>query len=257
MAEFTEDAVSGRIAFSDDLRVCTVTTPDAYTIDLENEIDEVVSAELVSIEVPVSRYLINLTNATFVVNAVTVTLAHGAYDDPAASALVTALGAAVAAAVPSMTVSLDAVTRLVTFAVGSADPPFSLSFPLTSNLHSILGFRPSETYVSGDGADLVAPYPINTTPLHYIVISIGGMNVIKSANSVLDNSTAVITSNAIATASLISTNITKRYNPVKASVRRITVNFKDYYGNAYDFQNQEHYIELLFRSRKNLMRFSL
>ena len=44
----------------------------------------------------------------------------------------------------------------------------------------------------------------------------------------------------------VDMNYKKYYNPPIPAMNSLKINFKDYDGNEYDFQNQDHMIELLF-----------
>ena len=223
---------------------------NSYYVDLESDIDEVVSGTIVFADVPMSKYLINVTNNKLVVDGTSVALETGVY--ASVEALRSALQAAIVSVVADVGITVDSKKQTFEFA---SDTGFTLRVPGKNNLGKIIGLAADTDYTC-DGT-LDAPNPVNLKPLEYIVVSVSHLSVNTSTSPVIHKSTALITSDSVKNASSIQMCITKYFNPVISSLRRLQVRCYDYYGNLYDFQNQDHIIVIQFSARKNLRRYAL
>jgi hypothetical protein len=107
--------------------------------------------------------------------------------------------------------------------------------------------------------NFIFPWRVNLNETNSgIVLSIEHFTINHSSNSIIDRSTAIIypTATMLNYISIPSVLIKKYFNPPIGRLNRISISFKDYYGNPYNFRNKDHRIEILFESRKNLNKYS-
>jgi hypothetical protein len=101
---------------------------------------------------------------------------------------------------------------------------------------------------------LAAPYRANLTPVGAVVldVKVPSTDVLASVNQAADRTFAVLykspaTHAVNATSSASDCLIEKRWSAPQARVGRLRLRFTDLQGELYDFQNQDHRLELLFQ----------
>lgn len=231
---------------SRDRDVKSYPNPNNYVIELENEIEDVITGEIIIIQAPLSSYLINNNNNTFKVNGSVIVLEQGDYD---ATTLMNELNIRLSPL--SITVSYSQIKNKYTFTSATTD--FTISF--SNYLSKILGFQKNE-YTSNDNV-LVPEYRVDFNVDKYIVLSIREMSINVSSNNNINKSTVIVSrGDSFLNSKANLTPIKKYFNPLIARLTKIHIKFKDYYGNDYDFQNQDHRIEIMYESKKQLNRYS-
>lgn len=229
--------------------------PNDYYFVFDDDINDVASARLISIDLPFSTYTINMYFNTLWVkigagNEVAVALDQGNYN---ASALATMIQTKLnnASLGVTFTITYNSTLDKFTFAGTGA---FALNFAgKTNGLHYLLGFKPIN-YTSAAN-QITAPYRCNLNYNNYIVMCIDSFDNNKSNNKPLNKSFAVITPNYSGLSLGDEPNITKNFNPPLARLAKIHITFFDKYGNPYDFQNMDHRFELLFHSFKQRRKY--
>lgn len=229
--------------------------PNDYYFVFDDDINDVASARLISIDLPFSTYTINMYFNTLWVkigagNEVTVALDQGNYN---ASALATMIQTKLnnASLGVTFTITYNSTLDKFTFAGTGA---FALNFAgKTNGLHYLLGFKP--TNYTSTANQIIAPYRCNLNYNNYIVMCIDSFDNNKSNNKPLNKSFAVITPNYSGLSLGDEPNITKNFNPPLARLAKIHITFFDKYGNPYDFQNMDHRFELLFHSFKQRRKY--
>ena len=243
-------------------------TPSHYVIELEPDILEVTSAELLINEIPVqASFLIHEHNNTL-------SLSSGYSNPPIEYALQTGncvtpldlvdlLNESFSSNGLGIVVTLKRFTNQLVFTRDSpgAGPgePFTFFFDISSNksdLPLILGFDP-KAYTSSSSPTsisqtLVSPYRVNLLPNRYAILTIQQFSVNNSINSVLQDSTAIISQQDMID---LRKPVTKNFNPPIARLSKLVITFTDYYGNRYDFQGQDHRLEVMLISNKKLRRY--
>lgn len=226
-----------------------------YYFVFDDDINDVASAKMISIDVPMSSYLINSYFNTLWVTVggggeVTVPLTQGNYSAAdLATMMQTRLNATVVGT--TFTVSYTASTDKFTF---SALTNFTLNFANKKNgLHALLGFK-NQDYASA-GNQIIAPYRCNLEFNNYIVMCIDSFDNNKSNAKPLNKSFAVISKQYRSLNLADDPNIVKNFNPPLARLAKIHITFFDRYGNPYDFQNMDHRFELLFHSFKQKRKY--
>lgn len=234
--------------------------PNKYYVELETDIAEVTTGEVLIKDIPMPMYMINAFNNVFtvIVNDLetNVMIAQGNYAN--AASLLAALNAALRSFLSTGDVyfyaTFDEIGSKFTF-VNSGLTNFEIVCPAKSDMCYILGFAPLVKYASSSSGVLIAPFCINLKTDRYVVMRIEQFSINNSSNPVLHKSTALVgLADARGMRSLQP--IKKWFNPPIARLLRIGVSFTDYYGNPYDFQNQDHRIEIMLESRKHLARYA-
>jgi len=215
--------------------------PSYYIVELETDIIEVTSGEVLIKDITLSSYLVNKYNNTFQLDNTDISIPFGDYT-------ANALALVLADVLPGIVVVYDGPTDRLTFTRDDLEP-FSLSFG-NGDLALILGFIPGSRNDSTDIGQLVAPFRLNLAVNHYAVLRIDQFTINHSSNSVLHKSTALIGRlDTQVVRSIVP--IRKVFNPPIARLVKLVISFSDYYGNPYDFQNKDHRLEIMLESKKH------
>ena len=233
-------------------------TPARYEVTLDEDLFNVRSVSLTVADVPFPAYLIGprRTSVPFLLadgtTACTAALAAGNYASPddLASELTSAMAAAATLAESDQTFAVEYVSRTDGFAVRSS-APFTLAFAgrCKDTPACVLGFGTASDYASRatDAAhSVVAPFRRDFKPDRYVVLKLSpNAEVLTSVSQALDRTFAVIP--ITSDLNIVSEDaFIKRWTPPIARVGRVGVEFTDAHGQPYDFQNQDHRIELTF-----------
>jgi hypothetical protein len=269
--EFKNKEISNKLTRilidSRDRNVDIFPSPSCYEIQLDEEIEDVTSAEVLVIDVPFSTYLINLNNNKLSISSgssanVMVVLPVGDFTGPSlASAIQSSLNKQIGS---SFNVLYDIVRDNFTF---SSDQPFQFHFKThnpsyPSNLCKVLGFQfkdMSSEIVEEDDYGytnfLLSTHRKDFNDNKYIVLHIEQISLNYSNNTTTNKSLVLIPPSYMTLNHSTITPIKKFFNPPIGRLTKLRLTFKDYYGNLYDFQNHDHRIDLLFESNKHLRRF--
>jgi hypothetical protein len=223
-----------------------------YVVNLETEIDEVVTGEIILMDIPFTSYLINYNNSKVLLNNKPLYIEEGDYDK---AGIASALQDCLNANADSLTFTVAYVDTkdnfLITCASGS-----DFTLQIDSYLCQILGFEQDLEYTSSS-FKLKSTYRCNLDVNKYIILYIDYMTINVSSTNNIHKSTAVVYKNemSINTRSTI-TQIKKWFNPIIPRLQKIRVRMTDEYGNPYDFQNQDHRIDILYESRKRSIKYT-
>lgn len=221
--------------------------PNKYTYHFDQDIDEITSAEIIIMDIPLAGYIVNENNNKLIVNSIVLTIPVGNYDGAALADVLTGVISNVS---DGAVVAYSPVQDKLYF-----DGPleFTLDFTKSPAIAKLLGFVVNQSYMR----PCVSTYRIDLNVNKYIVMNIDQFNINVSSNTHLDRTTALVHAKPLSVNYITYSNmhLKKFFNPpIKLNKLRFT--FTDYYGNLYDFQNQDHRIEILFESRKNLSRYT-
>ena len=234
-----------------------------YVVDLETEVLEVTSGEVIIKDISMSMYTINSYNDTLLLSILgndnVVKLPNGDY---VASSFAPVLADALNASLPEShpftvthNVSKDTYTISCT-SLSAGD--FSLDFENVqlkqSNIALILGFVPGTVYTSVDNV-LTAPFRTNFDADRYAVMRIDQFTVNNSATSTLHKSTALIGKVDVLSLRTIIP-IKKYFNPPIARMFKLAISFTDYYGNPYEFNNKDHRLEIMLESKRHHSKYT-
>jgi hypothetical protein len=255
--------------------------PSKYEIKLDEDIVDVASTTLLVADVPFSAYTIGAANCVVSFTLAAdgtdappreATLEVGDYTAPAdlATALQEALNAAANPEAAFIVTHAPRTDTLSVYATGAftlrfADVSGRAPAPYAMNASAgkryaprsagrVLGFASDEyqaSYDSSAGLDrIVAPFRVNlAADNRYIILYLnGGGNVNTSVNNTAQDSFAILPSTQDRLCVGSQDPVEKSHNPPIAKLARVSVAFVDYDGNPYDFQNQDHRLEIVFHS---------
>lgn len=225
-------------------------SPNKYAYIFDQDIDEVTSAEIIIMDVPLSSYIINTNNNTLIVNNTKIIIPPGNYNG---LALATVLQDCISQLIDGATVQYNEVQDNLSFGVGLV--PYTIDFTSSSSisLAKIFGFLPGKLYT----APLTCQFRVNLNVNNYIILNIDQFNINVSTNTNIDRTTALVHYKPLSVNYISYSNmyLKKYFNP-PVRLNKLKFTFTDYYGNLYDFQNQDHRIEIVFESKKNLGRYT-
>jgi hypothetical protein len=235
--------------------------PNDYTIVFDDDINDVVSAQLISADVPFTTYLINenFKNLYITISGTTseITLTTGDYT---ASTLASHIQDKLnALSSNNFSVSYDSVKDNFRFRSKVA---FSLVFDgITNSLNSLLGFK-QDTYTSSVSSEIDAfvnviqsPYRKNFDYNKYIYLVIDQFDLNKGNAKPINKSYAALTEQYTQLSINDKPKIVKYFSPTIPRLSKLRITFFDRYGNKYDFQNQDHRLEFLFTSFKQKSKY--
>lgn len=235
--------------------------PNDYEVRFDDDIEDVVSVQLLNIDVPLSSYMINKYFNRLVCDIddaqTTVILDNGDYTS---TSLATMMQTRMNAWFPNnFIVEYDATKDNYVFRSKQA---FKLCFTEKNNLSSLLGFKKA-TYASVVDATqpngyvnvIKSEYRKNFEFNNYIIMMIDQFDLIKSNSNTLSRMFAVIPKRYENLNISNEPKIIKSFFPAVPRMARIKIMFFDRFGNLYDFQNMDHRIELLFSSHKQARKY--
>ena len=241
-------------------------TPSNYEIHLDEHMTDIQSMELLNIEVPFVKYLINKYNNKLYYNDKFIELDIGDYDG---DSLANEISEKCRDDGIECKYNSDGKTNKFSFKSASLiiykfkgfdvkiDSTDVRKTMLKSTLGRILGFEADDYEVSG-GMEFFAPYKSNLLQDNYMILTIEKAKVNVSPSMSIHSSFAVINKNSD---NLIKSNQSsemnvKRFNPPIALLTKLRLKFKDYDGNLYDFQNHDHKLELQFTCFKQTRKYN-
>lgn len=248
-------------------------SPSKYVIDLDDDIPDVVTAELIQANVPFKTYLVNKYNSQFTMEVNSqefkIDLKWGNYDPVLFSSTLTET---IKNQIPlsfDFKIEYDDVSDKFKFY-----SDLSFKFLLENknrpydpfNLGKIMGFG-YRTYTSVfDGTPkftglphvLEGEFRKNFDEKSYILLKISGFNIHHSLSQIIDKTFAIIPERNSSQNNIISDVILpqKNFNPPIAKLSRLQITFIDYNGELVDFQNHDHYFTIKFDSYKHTRKYS-
>jgi hypothetical protein len=248
-------------------------TPSKYTISLfDGIVNDVLSVELLTFNIPFSRYIVhdrnNTLHFTFSDSPSVehfVKIVPGNYtqrelcEELHAELTPHSIGCAYVpnqekCILSSSTNVFSLVIKGDSYTTADKMTHFLLK---TDSICNVIGFAISDHGSSNDNAsnNIIGSYPMNMDADSYIIMKLKGAKVFKSNNGNVDNCFAIIRNNILEVNNVTNPPIVmKSFNPPLASLNRISISFHDYNGNLYDFNNKDHTLELRFTVMKQGMR---
>ena len=225
-----------------------------YVVELQTEIDEVISGEILLLDVPFSSYLINKNNDTIVVKLESLKIVHGNYSKDEFAKIL------------QDTFNTNSVGDI--YAVNYVKAQDNYEIVLTnytsseffiivkSYLAKIIGFKEDKVYTSSNGGFLLSEFRSRFDVNKYIILTVDYMSINNSIDSNVHKSTAIIYENELQiNTKALTTPIKKYFNPIVPRMQHVRIRLTDYYGNPYDFQNYDHRIDIMYESRKHSMKY--
>lgn len=228
--------------------------PNNYCFIFDDDVNDVVSAKLLSIDIPFANYLINTYfNKLYIsINNEPQSIIELPIGNYSRSELANIITSCIQSIFDDIEFNVMYNVNLDSF-IFTCSVPFKLFFQGKPNsLESLLGFE-NKDYVSninGSINKIQAPYRCNFNYNNYIVMCINGFDNNKSNSKPLNKSFAIISNIEGEIRISDDLSILKSFNPPLSRLPKITISFYDRYGNPYDFQNMDHRFELLLQSMK-------
>lgn len=231
--------------------------PNKYELPLFEPINDVVSVELLSANIPFTRYLIHANNNRLHVSInggseQEYIIPEGNYEPQELSDLIVQqLGSTFSA-------SINSNTNRITF---KSSTPFSFKFKglpyvdedkiegtrlKKDSIGHVIGFMNMDYDSTLQNTDhvITSPHPINLKIDDYIIMKLKNVNIYTGNSDTFHKAFAIICKNPDTYNINYSENLEKRLNPPLASLNRLRISFYDFEGNLYDFNNVEHRVEL-------------
>jgi hypothetical protein len=233
-----------------------------YEMKLPNEVSDVMSAKLISADIPLSMYMVNdffnTLNIVYNGSPYNIVLDNGDYTDGGlATMMTTRLNAVVGS--NTFSVSYNANTDNYTFAAAQS---FSMTFGGSKNsLDTLLGFEKQQYTSSATGSApfanvIKSVYRKNLKYNNYAIMYIDQFDNYQSPSTELDRCFAVIPSVYNQQSFSDHPELKKVFSPPIPRLTRLFVRFLDRYGNPYDFENIEHRFEILLCSNKQARKYN-
>lgn len=230
-----------------------------YDVYFEDDINDIVSAQLVYVDVPFSNYLINTYFNRFIISYggtdYTIILDKGDYTK---DTIVTEINYKLDAALGSGVVVISYIEKTDNYKFTCTTGPFTLKFSdQTNTLAMLLGFNRTKNYTSsGTGPYTVfSEYKRNFNYNNYIIMDIDQFDLLKSIDKDLNKSFAMIPLNYDTLNLADNPQYIKRFSPAISKLTKLHVRFYDRFGNPYDFQNMDHRFEIELTSFKQRRKY--
>jgi hypothetical protein len=247
---------------SKDRNLTLFSSPNQYDVAFDDDINDVISAQLINIQLPLQTYLVNMY-----FNTINITVAATSYNiilsigDYTAAGLAAEIKTQLNSASTGNTFDVAYNTSTDNFSIMSSGS-FSIDFTTKNSLAMMLGYKnilyTSVTTVPTNG---VYPYMIksqfrkNFDFNNYAVMFIDQFDVNKNINNPINKSFAIIGSDYNSLNISDEPNIIKHFSPPINKLSKLKISFCDRFGNPYDFQNMDHRFELLFKSHKQRRKY--
>lgn len=231
-----------------------------YEIPLDDDINDVITAQLIYMNMPFTLYTVNVNFNTLVFTydgtTYTLVLSTGNYDistlqDEFRTQMNAILG------LNQMTISYNSRRDSFKF---TGNRPFTFKFNKQKNtLAYLLGFRENKDYTSvsigGGQYELEAEFKCNFDYNNFVIMDIDQFDILKSIDSELNRTFAIIPKVYNSQNVIDNPQYIKRFSPPIGKLNKIRIRIYDRFGNDYDFQNQDHRFELLLTSFKQQRKY--
>lgn len=235
--------------------------PNEYEVVLDDDINDVVSAQLVSADVPFVSYLVNnVFNQLYITiggTTSTVTLTTGDYSPSELAAHIQSRLNNLSSG--NFSVSYDSIKDNFRF---RSKVTFTLVFPDKNSLSMLLGFDNNKSYASSISSEVDAfvnvvqsPFRKNFNFNKYIYLVIDQFDLNKGNAKPINKSFAALTEQYTSLAINDKPKIVKYFSPTIPRLGKLKISFYDRFGNKYDFQNHDHRLEILFTSFKQKSKY--
>lgn len=233
-------------------------TPAHYEVPLLEDLFGVKSVALTLADVPFPAYMVGprRTSVPFVLSdgrALTARIAVGDYATP--EDLAGELAAAMTAATSGdVTFAVSYSARKDTFTI-VAPAPFTMAFSgrAADTPARVLGFDTLRDHAStpanasASHHEVVAPFRRDFGKDRYVVLRLcPNAEVLTSVSQAIDRTFAVVPATSAMNVLPGDETFVKRWSPPISRVGRLMIDFTDADGVRYDFQNQDHRLELTF-----------
>lgn len=265
---------------SKDRNTALFNQPNRYDIDLPDDIDDVVSAQLLTSCIPFTGYAINqyhnnvlFTFGTTISNSTTrndfyvAQLTPGQYTESQLATEIASKMTSVSgipftvifsAATGKLSISSSQDFLLVTcnelLKPNGTLISFSDVYQNVLSTCRVLGIAPNTT-ISSTSASLTLPNMVNLNYFNYMVMYIKQFDLNKSSSSILNKSFAVIVNSKDSQNIIDDPEVIKIFSPIIPRLYKLSITFYDREGNPYDFNGVDHWFEIQFISHKQSRKY--
>lgn len=241
--------------------------PNAYEINILEDLNNVTSMSLLHAEFPFDTYLVNSSNNVLILacnNVIyTIQIDLGNYTaQELATELTTLLNTTVGSTIflveynarkDNFIFRCEDVFGLVfrgSSVRGTYNDSMDTVYP-TNSCGRMLGFGISNyaSFLNNSLPDkknvINSEFKKNFSVEEYIVVRIDEVELNKSTSNSLQNSFAVISKNNTTSGDFDNNFVVKYFTPSLKRLHKLKLSFVDFYGNLVDFQNQDHRMEIL------------
>jgi len=236
--------------------------PNYYDVPFEDDINDVKTAKLIYIDIPMSLYLINTNFNTIYFNinsnSYMATIPNGNYTaTELATEIQTQMRTVASSSSIATTFTVTYIPRLDNFTFESDRLAFSLLFAgKPRNLAILLGFSDMKTqYTSDTNREISSEFRKNFNYNNYIIMDIEQFDMLKSIDRDLNKSFAMIPNSSTNLNIIDELNIIKHFSPSIPRLNKLRVRLYDRFGNPYDCQNMDHRFEIVFTSFKQKRKY--
>ena len=225
--------------------------PNDYEISLDDDINDVIKAQLIYMDMPFSAYMINDSFDKLYLTVggtpYTLSLPHGDYYT--AASFTTMLQTALDDVIGSSVITVTYIESTDKFKFEAVSGSFSINFlGKVNTIATYLGFRDDTDYNSS-ASIIYSAYRKNFDFNNYIIMDIDQFDLLRSSDSELNKTFAVIPKvNSLV--ALLHQPYIKFFSTPIARLNKLRIRLYDRFGNPYDFQNQDHRFELLITGYK-------
>ena len=231
--------------------------PNNYEVQLDDDINDVISAQLVYMDMPFTQYTINpFFNSlvfTYDGSPYKIVLNTGNYDNTTfqeefQERMNEMIG------INKIVISYNSKRDSYIF---TGDRPFTFKFAKQDKtLAYLLGFKDNDDYNSNSLGVIEANFKRNFDYNNYAIMDIDQFDILKSIDSELNRTFAIIPKKSYNDQNVIDLpQYVKRFQPPIGRLNKLRIKIYDRFGNDYDFQNQDHRFELLIISSKQQRKY--
>lgn len=241
--------------------------PSKYVIDLDDEIQDVIAAELVTANIPIKSYIVNKTNNSFQLTLndstlITLSVPNGDYTPLQLISQLEKSFQDQGIQNQSIDFRYDEIQDKFMF---ESSLPFMFHFEKQTakaspfNMGKLLGFN-NRTFEAENTSTIyviMPPFRKNFDETNYALLKITGFYAHKSLNQVIDKTFAIIPFDRL-DQNIVSDlqPIRKDFNPPIPRLSKLQISFVDRNGDYIDFQNHDHYFIIRLESFRHTRKYA-
>jgi len=248
--------------------------PSEYTIELDEDVTDVKSIELLVADIPFSRYMIHDNNnvLNFMMGDEVekeAIIRPGNYTENELGVEVerqlNIVGNGDFSVTYEETTNKYIITNMSKFTLLFKGDPYQHTTNVfdfkyrKKTMARLLGFHndDAESFTSGTGLwGVKSMYARNFSSERYMVMKIQQVDLNKSLNKPLQSSFCIINNPNEPISNYYDHVMKKNLSKPITSLKKLRISFYDYYGNLYDFQNHDHRLEIVFGTLKQSMLYN-
>lgn len=234
-----------------------------YDILFDDDINDVISAQLIYVDIPFTNYLINqyYNKVNITVNNMYNYVFSIDTGDYTTDSFLEEMQTALTKNIPDFNIQITYNIKTDSYTFSSTNI-FNFNFIGNKNcLAMLLGFDQTKNYTAvvnnqDNKYYLTSPFRKNFNYNNYIIMNIDQFDLLKSSDTSLNKSYAMIPKNYDVLNLADNPQYIKIFSPPIPRLVKLHVRFYDRFGNNYDFQNMDHRFEILLTSFKQKRKYA-